>query len=368
MSKFLFLLLLMSATFFISQNLFAKSSSTPQTYYSNEGRNYQKPPENQYSGGEVLPPYYEPPKNSRTRATTKRPAPVRRPVGAKRPSGQRQQSPTAQSTSADNAYQNLRKCKDGSYAVPSGVDDPGDMGVCPKDSPAAKAEKNSEQSVGASNASASTDNAELEKCLQQYKDMAERCVMDGKHAKTQCSEVESKDENLQAVQGFTDNISGAMINQNAGKGTSSECARASLLGTSALFGMNAFKENCDADIQACKNSCKKITELSQGPIIFNTCRQYNRPDNTPEGEADMARISEVITEVNRVNNDGVQVCEIDAEKEKSIINQIMTGAANAAQAAKICECKVSASGASSCDSIVNPADCVEGGRLYGSPS
>ncbi len=204
----------------------------------------------------------------------------------------------------------------------------------------------------------STSNANLDACLQRWNKKAQECRTSANVAKLSCDQKDTNDDGMKYVQEFTKNFSGKAIGDNAGKGAVAQCAQASLIGNTAINGMNSFKATCDDNFETCKNECSEVESASRTSVIADECMQY------AQTEDEQIRTVNTISAVIEASRNGIQVCSVEAKEGQGLVEQTLKSIGDSVRAAKICECKLSNAGAN-CELVPDPNNCAPGGALYG---
>ena len=235
------------------------------------------------------------------------------------------------------------------------------------------------------NVTSPTGDSPLEVCIKDFEQKAKSCTDDASEAKTKCDIKLADDDDLIAVQKMAGKISNG-VTGNAIKymadtdtGNADQCAQIALLGNTATIAMNAFKTNCDDIYSKCIDTCKTVRESIEDGSVFNKCKSTissatEKINDIPAEEY----LTEQIERVKNIYNDGDSIC-YEATKEYNIAKDLMNSLGKSTQAAKTCQCQLSAAGQqgatgagfdpSQCaQNVPNPADCLPGASLAGSPA
>ncbi|MFZ3228761.1 MAG: hypothetical protein WA160_01055 [Pseudobdellovibrio sp.] len=213
-------------------------------------------------------------------------------------------------------------------------------------------------------------------CLDKFEKIALECNDNAKEAKIACDQTQSKDSGVSFSKDLLKMLTTGAVQSQAGKGAASECAGASLLGNTALNAMDMFKTTCNEQYDGCKTSCEKAIEESSGNGISAKCKPLfdatiqGLGDSTEQYKKKREQTVFFESEVKRINNlivIGNKVCSADAGAENSSVNNMLKDVAVSAQAAKICECKLTASG-TNCNNVVSADRCLPTGDMYGQPA
>lgn len=204
----------------------------------------------------------------------------------------------------------------------------------------------------------STGNTQLDQCLQKWDSKAQECVVSAELAVKSCDQDETSDEGMKYVKDFTKNFSSQSIAANAGKGAASQCAQASLIGNTAINGMNLFKSTCDESFSTCNKECEEVHQASRSSVIADECLQFAVTDD------EKIKTANTISGIINASQKGNNKCTVEAKEERGILEQTMGSIAKSVQAAKICECQLAGAGAN-CDLVPNPINCAPGGPLFG---
>ncbi len=201
---------------------------------------------------------------------------------------------------------------------------------------------------------------DLRTCLQKWDQVARLCVSSAEKAKQSCDQKNSEDSGIKDIQNLTEKFSSSNIAKNSNRGSSAECAQASLIGNTAINGLELFKNSCNDDFAACNSDCASAVEATEGPLIAKECLKYAATD------AEQTEVVNTITRIIAASRNGANICMVEAKAEKDILSQMLSGFAKSTQAAKVCVCKLAAGGGSNCESIPNPTNCLAGGAMAGS--
>ena len=205
---------------------------------------------------------------------------------------------------------------------------------------------------------ASTGNVDLDQCLEKWDALVTACKEDGEKAKVSCDEKNTDDSAVGYARKFTDGFSKGKIRQGAGTGAAAECAAASMMGNTALMGMDAFQESCSDSFETCKNSCNKVYEATQGPVIAEDCQKHARNDD------ETIKMTQSIRAMIDTSLQGNEICNVEVKEEKGLLDGLMSSIAESTKAAKICQCQLEGATAD-CQMIPSPDNCAPGGKLYG---
>lgn len=246
-------------------------------------------------------------------------------------------------TAADYAKKKSEEIIAPNYAVPKKqVDPPAAVAPTPKAAPIA-----------------AVPVTDLNTCLQKWDRKASQCLSSAQTAKRSCDQKNSE-SGIGDVQKYTQGIANSSVSQNAGKGSADECAKMSLLGNTAMNGMNVFKETCDDDFATCSSDCSEVIAASEGPVIANECLKYAITD------AEQIEVVNTIQRIITASRSGRDICMVEAKAEKDIFEQLMATIGKSTQAAKVCACKFSSNSNGNCEAIPNPQNCLPGGASAGS--
>ncbi len=208
--------------------------------------------------------------------------------------------------------------------------------------------------------SAATGNPQLDKCLQKWETKAEECKTSAKLAVESCNEDKSTDKGAVYVRSFAKDFLNAQLKSKAGTGSASECALGSLIGNTALTGLDSMKTTCSENFETCNKECDEVNEASKTPIIANECGQFAVTND------EQKKMANTISTIINASNFGIDECKIEAKKQKGLLEQSLDAYGKAAQAGKMCECQIAGAGAN-CNLIPDASKCLPGGALHGQP-
>ena len=198
----------------------------------------------------------------------------------------------------------------------------------------------------------------LESCLRKWDQKAQECLSAAETAKKSCDQ-RNADSETSDVQKYTKGITESKVSQNAGKGSATECAKISLIGNTAVNGMNVFKETCEDDFAKCSTECTQAIEATESSVIADECLKYATTVD------EQNEISNTIMKIITAGLNGRKICMVEAKAEKDLLNDLLSTISKSTQAAKTCVCKFSVDTGGNCEAIPNPKDCLTGGKLAG---
>ncbi len=212
----------------------------------------------------------------------------------------------------------------------------------------------------------------FEVCIRGWYQQVESCESKAEDAVTRCDIDKSENEELNSAKKLGRKITGDEINKRQGSGQANECGLAALLGNTASMAIDQFKNSCE-EIQAdCVDSCKAVKEAIQSGAIEKECSEKI---SSASKLAEESELREHIEKIKSTYNEGDEKCSAIASEKKGIVEQTLSAIANSTQAAKICQCRLTASGPSGgfdpamCEQgVPNPTDCLPGAALAGSPA
>ncbi len=210
---------------------------------------------------------------------------------------------------------------------------------------------------------------EMQACVDKHAKLVDDCETSSTRAKQTCNQADKTNPEVTSALNIPNQIANQFIQAKAGSGMKSECFQAGALTNGNKLLMEQMSEKCNESYKVCTNTCgdQKYQEFMKDcqPIATKNStadeQEESRKGDGP-GSADNKYFQEKLTEFKNKYATATPVCTIEAAKEKNILDGLLNGLGNALKASAICACKIAATatgtGASSCDSMPTPAQCL----------
>lgn len=204
--------------------------------------------------------------------------------------------------------------------------------------------------------------------LNDFISSARKCEADGGEAVAQCNKDQKGiNENFDAAQSIIGVMSQAALAKGAQAGSAESCFNTGAINAGAFYALNGLKETCEKEQDECRQGCSiargevdRVIEActAKYKAAHNFSSEYSTQVEQLKFTDYMTYLHNKITEFRGVMNSGIKKCEIDAKKNSSDLQNLMSNMDRAAKQAAICNCQLSAGG-TNCPQMPGPADCLK---------
>lgn len=219
-------------------------------------------------------------------------------------------------------------------------------------------------------ATATVSPDEIDECVADLRAAKELCSSKGQDAINKCSkdapEVNKSVTEAQRVLGIGLD---ALIAKNAGTGALDACTRMSTLGTGVLEALSFLKQNCQKQLNACKQGCedvKSLVEKSDEDYIKECEAKFAASEKRFSSEHRSLLITTLAVEKQQTGG-ADDFCKSNVEFADSQFGDFLDKLATSVQKADICRCQLTAASINpeTCESIVTPLTCIENPNAKG---
>lgn len=184
------------------------------------------------------------------------------------------------------------------------------------------------------------------------------CRRNSSTARDRCRQVNQENRPMDAIGGVLG--AGADMNtmMRAGTGAQGNCMRASMMAMGAREMISSMGEKCDADVGACKESCKEDSyDMFIERCFSNNNISLESLQNRPETDPVLTAYREHNPTIRDNYSVGVNVCYRDLPQAQSDYGNLMTGLGNSLQASMQCACQTSNAAGADCQAVPNINNC-----------